>query len=262
MLIQMVNGSCRRARSVCRGIFHLLLERLGIRRVREHSFFAPLLARPAAVADFGAHRGEFFAALKSEHPVSRALLIEANPALAKSLKKTFAETGVLHAALIGGNNQGAVTFTRSTQPESSSIFREWAGGYGVADQVEVPAVELASVIPELGGRVDLVKFDIEGAEVEVLKEALASDLNSCVQLTVEFHDRRPPLTRRDVDDVCRRMRAEGYGIVKSNWPNVDDVLFVNLKRMRTIKRIEFRCRVAVANALFMIRRRIFGSGYS
>ena len=128
--------------------------------------------------------------------------------------------------------------------------------------MDVPAINLSSVIRELGGRVDLLKFDIEGAEVDVLKEARASDLASCGQLTVEFHDKRPPLARRDVDDVCRRMRSEGYLIVKPNWPKVDDVLFVNLKSMRTIKRIEFRCRVAVANALFIIRRRIFGSGYS
>jgi len=52
--------------------------------------------------------------------------------------------------------------------------------------VEVPAAELASVIRELGGRVDLVKLDVEGAEIDVLREANASDLNSCCQLTVEF----------------------------------------------------------------------------
>jgi FkbM family methyltransferase len=251
-----------KARSLFKRIFHVLLDRLGIRRFREHSFFGSLLPQAAIVADFGAHRGEFFAALKSDYSISRAVLVEANPALAESLKKMFTETRVLHAALVGGNNRGPVTFTRSTQPESSSIFREWAAAYGIADQVEVPPVEFASVIRELGGRVDLVKFDIEGAEVDVLKEARASDLAGCGQLTVEFHDRRPPLTRRDVDDVCQRMRSEGYLIVKPNWPNFDDVLFVNLKSMRTIKRIEFRCRVAVANALFIIRRRIFGSGYS
>src|SRR5262245_21340020 len=250
------------ARSVFKRIFHALLDRLDIRRFREHSFFGSLLPRTAIVADFGAHRGEFFAALKSEYSISRALLVEANPALAESLKKTFAETRVLHAALVGGTNRGWVAFTRSTQLESSSIFREWVAAYGIADQVEVPAVELASVIRQLGGRVDLVKFDIEGAEVAVLKEARASDLKSCGQFTVEFHDKRPPLTRRDVDDVCRRMRSEGYLILKPNWPKVDDVLFVNLKRMRPIKRIEFRCRVALADALFIIRRGIFGSGYS
>ena len=47
-------------------------------------------------------------------------------------------------------------------------------------------------------RVDLVKLDVEGAEIDVLREANASDLNSWCQLTVEFHDRRPPLTRREL----------------------------------------------------------------
>ena len=252
-----------KARSLFKRIFHVLLDRLEIRRFKEHSFFGSLLPQPAIVADFGAHRGEFFVALKSEYSVSRAFLVEANPALAETLKETFGkESDVLHAAVVGANSKGAVIFTRSTNPESSSIFKEWSAAYGIADQVEVPSVEFASVIRELGGRVDLVKFDIEGAEVDVLKEARASDLASCGQLTVEFHDKRPPLARRDVDDVCRRMRSEGYLIVKPNWPNVDDVLFVNLKRMPAAKRMEFRCRMALANALFMVRRVIFASGHS
>ena len=54
MLMQKGNGFRMRARSLCKGIFHCLLGRLGIRRLREHSFFETLLARPAAVADFGA----------------------------------------------------------------------------------------------------------------------------------------------------------------------------------------------------------------
>ena len=58
------------------------------------------------------------------------------------------------------------------------------------------------------------------------------------------------------------MRAEGYLTIKAKWPNVDDVLFVNLKSIPAIKRIEFRCRVALANALFIIRRTIIESGYS
>jgi len=263
MLMQKATGFRKHARSVLRRIFHLLLDWLGIRRFKEHSFFGSLLPQRAVIADFGAHRGEFFAALKSEYSISRALLVEANPALAETLKETFGkESDVLHGAVVGGDNKGAVTFTRSTNPEASSIFKEWSAAYGIADQVDVPAINLSNVIRKLGGRVDLVKVDVEGAEIGMLQSASVSDLASCGQLTVEFHDRRPPLTGRDVDDVCRRMRAEGYLIVKPNWPSGDDVLFVNLKSMRTIKRIEFRCRVALANALFIIRRRIFGSGYS
>jgi hypothetical protein len=127
MLIRKSKAFRAHARSMFRRIFHWLRDRLGIRRFRGHSFFGVLLSQPAVVADFGAHRGEFFAALRAEYSISGALLIEANPALAERLKETFGnDTHVLHAALVGGNNQSAVTFTRSIEPESSSIFREWA----------------------------------------------------------------------------------------------------------------------------------------
>jgi methyltransferase FkbM-like protein len=165
---------------------------------------------------------------------------------------------VVHAALSGANNKGLIRFTLSANPESSSIFREWAAASGVADQIDVPAVEFSNVIRELGGRVDLVKFDIEGAEVDVLQAAGASDLARCSQLTVEFHDKRPLLTRRDVDRVSQRLRSEGYGIVIANWPYVNDVVFVNLRSMPAARRMGFRCRMALANALFIARRVIFG----
>jgi len=145
-----------RVRSVFRRIFHLLLNRLGVRRFRGHSFFGTLLERPAAVADFGAHRGEFFAAVKAEYPVSRALLLEADPVLAESLKVTFgSEADVLHAALVGENKGATIIFTRSTEPEASSIFSERVAIYGIANQVEVPTVDFAEALRHLGGRVDL-----------------------------------------------------------------------------------------------------------
>ena len=155
-----------------------------------------------------------------------------------------------------------MTFTRSIEPESSSVFKEWSAAYGIADQVKVPAVNLSDACKRLGGRIDLIKMDVEGAEIGILESASASHLANCGQLTVEFHDKRPPFMRRDVDRLCRRMRAEGYAIVMANWPKLDDVLFVNLKTVPAAKRTALHCRVAVANALFIVRRTIFGSGYS
>ena len=252
------------ARSVFKQTFHWLIQRLGIRRLREHSFFAALLPESAVVGDFGAHRGEFFTALKSEYSISRALLVEADPALAECLKEKLGkQADVLQAALLGGdNNNSSVTFTRSIEPESSSVFRQWAAAYGIVDQVEVATIHFGEALRRLGGWVDLVKLDIEGAEVAVLQSASASDLAGCGQLTVEFHDKRPPFARSDVDRVCGRMRSEGYGIVNANWPRFDDVVFVNLKGMPPFKRLGFRLRIATANALFITRRTIFGSGYS
>jgi len=240
---------------VLKRVFYFFLARLGVRRLRGHSFFATLLAKRAVVADFGAHRGEFFAAVKAEYPISRVLLIEADPAFAKSLKATFGnEADVLHAALVGGNNKGPIIFTRSTNPESSSIFSERVAVHDIAKQLKVPTVDLAEALGVLGGQVDLVKLDIEAAEVEVLQTAGPSDLGACGQLTVEFHNDGNPITRCDIDHLCHRMRCEGYAMVNANWPYVDDVLFVNLKTMPLFRRMGFRCRVALANVLFIIRR--------
>jgi FkbM family methyltransferase len=144
------------------------------------------------VADFGAYRGEFFAALKSKHTVSRALLIEADPSLAESLKQTFDEADVVHAAVVADSGQGPVTFTRSIEPESSSVFSEWSAAYRIADQVTVPTMDFSDAVTLLGERKDLVKMDVEGAEIGILENASASDLARCGQLTVEFHHKRPP----------------------------------------------------------------------
>ena len=130
--------------------------------------------------------------------------------------------------------------------------------------MSVPTLDFSEVVNRLRDRIDLIKMDVEGAEIGILESASASDLTSCVQLTVEFHDKRAPFTRRDVDRVCRRMRAAGYGVRNRNGKlaKVDGVLFVNLRSVPVAKRIALCCRVAIANALFIVPRTIFGSGYS
>jgi Methyltransferase FkbM domain len=133
---------------------------------------------------------------------------------------------------------------------------------GIADEITVPTVDFSDVIKGFGEPIDLIKMDVEGAEIGILGSATASDLARCRQLTVEFHDKRPPFTRGDVDRICRRMRAEGHAIIMANWPKVDDVLFVNRQSLSTAKPITVRCRMLAANALFIVRRTIFGSSYS
>jgi FkbM family methyltransferase len=245
---------------VLKHIFYLIVARLGIRRLRGHSFFHALLPQSAVIADLGAHRGEFFAAVKSEHSISRALLAEADPALAESLKQTFGgETSVVHAAVGSGNNKGPVVSKGSASPESSTIFTGSAAGCEIADDDDVPTIDLANVISELGGQVDLVKLGIERADLDILQAASASTLDNCAQLTVKFHDNRQPITRSVIDGLCKRMRHEGYRVVNASWPYVDDVLFVNLRRITAIGRLLFRCRMALVNGLFILRGAFFWS---
>ena len=208
---------------------------------------------PAVVADFGAHRGEFFAALRAEYPISRAVLVEADPELAAFLKDAFGSgADVLHAALTGDQREATIKFTRSMASETSSIIKEWAAAYGVLNQVEVPTIDFAAVLRQVGGRIHLGKFDIEGAELEVLQTARRSDLDACSQLTVEFHHVGQSM-KSEVRHLCQRMRREGYDIVNAGWPFVGDMLFVNLRHFTPGRRWRFRCRMVLANALFVLR---------
>jgi len=198
--------------------------------------------------------------VKSEHSISRALLAEADPALAESLKQTFGgETSVVHAAVGSGNNKGPVVSKGSASPESSTIFTGSAAGCEIADDDDVPTIDLADVISELGGQVDLVKLGIERADLDILQAASASTLDNCAQLTVKFHDNRQPITRSVIDGLCKRMRHEGYRVVNASWPYVDDVLFVNLGRIMAIRRVLFRRRMALLNGLFIFRGAFFWS---
>jgi hypothetical protein len=78
-------------------------------------------------------------------------------------------------------------------------------------------------------------------------------------MTVEFHDNRQLVTRHDIDRLCQRMRCEGYGIVNASWPYVDDVCFVNLRSIAAGRRLRLRCRMALVNALFVLRGAFFWS---
>ena len=74
-------------------------------------------------------------------------------------------------------------------------------------------------------RIDLVKMDIEGAEVFALADTERELLRAATQITVEFHDFCGILTTDQVNDLIVRMHLIGfYGVRFSN--NNTDWLFV------------------------------------
>ena len=78
--------------------------------------------------------------------------------------------------------------------------------------VEVPCRTLAGVMHEFGlDRIDLLKVDIEGAELEVLAGVSPSLIRRVSQSTVEIHGAREFgfQLRDQVDRVIRRMEELG-----------------------------------------------------
>jgi hypothetical protein len=131
------------------------------------------------------------------------------------------------------DKDGAITFNIAQNDAGSSILTLPAvSEYNciLRESVIVPARTIGSLLRELGwNRVDLIKMDIEGAEVQVLN-SLGPEVLGCVgQITIEFHS--DPVfgfqMHRQVEDCLKRMQKLGFLVIDFTFPARVDVLMIN-----------------------------------
>jgi FkbM family methyltransferase len=128
----------------------------------------------------------------------------------------------LQAAL--GPRPGHMQFFESRRDVSGSIFPTHRNiAAGDVDTYDVPVVTLDDLLRQVGGHVDVLKIDVEGAEFEVLEKATPGALARIDQILVEFHDGTiPEFSRRDRDKAIRPLITAGFKAVEYNGR---DVLF-------------------------------------
>jgi Methyltransferase FkbM domain len=108
--------------------------------------------------------------------------------------------------------------------------------------------QLESLLTEMRPpRIDLLKMDIEGAEVMVLRSLSKATLQTIGQITVEFHS--DPVfgfqLRRDVEDVIRLLQRRGFICFDFSGRSRLDVLFVNraIHRIPWLQRVTWQFRI-------------------
>lgn len=77
--------------------------------------------------------------------------------------------------------------------------------------IETDTIDIKDITKE---KIDLMKVNIEGAEIEVLQRA---DLNNVEQLLVEFHLSNrltPPITQEILDKVIKKILSYNYKFIK------------------------------------------------
>jgi FkbM family methyltransferase len=227
--------------------------------VRGHTFYTPLLREPV-VLDLGANHGEFSRTLSSRFGGTYHM-VEANPRLHQELR-VAGRFPVLGCAVTA--REGTVRFNLARNDEGSSVLNLPADSiYNcVLDEtVEVPGRTLASLVDELGlERIDLLKMDIEGAELEVLAGVDPALMGRVGQMTVEFHGAREfgfGLSR-EVEEVIRRMEGMGFAWFDFSRPKRTDVLFLNraLYDPRGAERAWWKVRYEYPSSLSRGRSRI------
>ena len=119
--------------------------------------------------DVGAHKGGFLRDMLRVAPDGRHLAIEALPHLAAELRSRYPEAQVVNAA--ASDSVGQVSFTHVANLPALSGLREqpWEAELE-ARVITVPSVTVDSIVEEKA-RVELIKVDVEGAELQVLQGA-------------------------------------------------------------------------------------------
>jgi FkbM family methyltransferase len=188
---------------------------------RERNYALPSQASRAleagcdAVADVGSHIGASVAWLSAHHPEARILAFEPNPRSHRKLAAVAARRPTVEVveAAVGGSPGRRVLSCPPDRHIASSLHGAPGG-----DQVEVECVTLDAACARAGlERIDLLKLDIEGSELEVLRSF--QGLHQVRVVMGEFH---PGLagTREQLQAAL-----PGFGIEWEEQPN-GDPLFV------------------------------------
>lgn len=228
--------------------------------LRGHTFLHSGISREAIVLDLGANHGLFSIEMRDKYG-GKYFLVEANPNLAAELSalKTFPVLPYAVASM-----KGTVPFNISKNDTGSSmctLLTDSVWGSVLDHEVSVPAETLETIVAEFKlAHIDLLKMDIEGAEIDVLTSLSREVLDHIGQITVEFHC-APDLgltPEADVERVITFMKHAGFICMDFSEGSRRDVLLINRKHhdMHVLRRIMWWLRTSRPRWLTSLWRRL------
>ena len=147
--------------------------------VRRCYAFETLRSDPVVI-DGGANIGMFSLSTLRDHPGARITAFEPDPRISAMLRENLASNNASHVVIVDaalGPTAGEMSFAPDGQ----------AGGALVSGVAEM-RVRVVALSQYLTSEVDFLKLNIEGAELDVLREAAASNgLRHVRAMVIEYH---------------------------------------------------------------------------
>jgi len=187
-----------------------------------HTFVKDFLGATPSVIDCGANYGAFATCLAKEH-LATVYGFEPDPRLFPMLPEL--ENVTFFNSAVSGSGADLI-LNLGEEKCSSAYFSEGAGQTAVT----VKSTKLNDFCNEKKlNKIDLLKLDIEGAEIEVLEKLPPEFLAAIGQITVEFHDFLDKAELPRIQSAVRRVKACDFYFVKLSHHDYSDCLFINTK---------------------------------
>ena len=121
-----------------------------------------------SIIDLGSNIGASVAYFKLRYPEAQVIAVEAEPSVFKKLQRNTRElsnVSLLQAAV--GSSSGSIDFYTNPNRSISGSMTNRGEGYEIQ---KVPVRTLDSIVEEFNfEQIDIVKFNIEGGEIDVFK---------------------------------------------------------------------------------------------
>ncbi len=192
-------------------------------QTENHTICRSFLGAGSTIVDLGGNKGHFIRAMRDAFGCE-CFAVEPNPDLFNKLK-SMPRVRALNYAVSGA--RGEAVFNVAANNEASSLLP--GGGGDEQHMITVKTIDLVALLEEIEvSSVDLLKVDIEGAEIamfDAMPDSLASTFG---QITVEFHD-FCGVPVADIERIMDRFRRLGYCVIKFSKQTYGDVWFLNTR---------------------------------
>jgi FkbM family methyltransferase len=191
-------------------------------RVSGHTFFERFLGCRSVVVDLGANMGAFSSQMARKYGCT-CFAVEPNPECFELLHK-YEGVRPLNVAI--ADREGEMRFYVAANSEASSFVRTSADDR----EIVVRTMRLDALAWHHGlSRIDLLKIDIEGAEIALLGSLPDAFFQNIGQIAIEFHDFCGLVPREEVLRVEKRFQSLGFLSINFSKASHghEDHLFVN-----------------------------------
>ncbi|MGC8751871.1 FkbM family methyltransferase, partial [Hydrotalea sp.] len=181
---------------------YLSTQKMNVALVGGHYLEIHSINKNDFVFDLGGNLGNFSSAILDQFGCT-CYIVEPNPVLFSQLPK--------HKNLIPLNyaitdKEGDIAFEISENNEASSVFLSIASKWNYQKTITVRSKTLNNLMIELKiPAIDILKIDIEGAELVLFKSLSDTDITQIKQISVEFHESFDISLAKDTYKTVRRI---------------------------------------------------------